>query len=74
MTKTNFCYNMFTTVLVSVPPSSVKSSLPVLVLRAPSFLLKTGSLQAVPSKNIICNKEHLYATTYHYNKKENLSP
>jgi len=61
--------------LVSVPSSSVKYLLPVLVLPVPSFtsILQTGSLQASPSENIVFSKENLYTATYHYNKKENLS-
>jgi hypothetical protein len=60
---------MFAPLLVSVPPPSVNSSLPVLVLPVTSFLLKTGSLQAGLSENIIFNNNTI---TYHYNKKENL--
>jgi len=61
---------MSTTLLVSVPSSSVKYRLPVLVLPVPSFLMKTGSLQANPSENIVFTKETLYTDTYHNNNKE----
>ena len=38
--KTNFRYDVFTTLLVSALPSSVKSSLPVLLLACPSLSKK----------------------------------
>ena len=67
LAKTNFRYDVFTTLLVSALPSSVKSSLPVLLLACPSLSKKkTSSLQASQSENIICNKEHLYTANYHY--------
>ena len=50
-----------------VTPPSVESSLPVLVRPSPPFPLKTGGS---PSEIIVFNKEHLYTTTYRYNKRQ----
>jgi hypothetical protein len=55
----------------SVPPATVKSSLPVLVLIIPPLLHKTGSLHAGQYDGIVFNKEHLCAATYRCNMKQN---
>jgi hypothetical protein len=39
---------------------------------SPHFSRKR-SLPASPSENIVFNKEQLYTSTYHYNKKQNLN-